>query len=223
MTAFVAPWLLEGAIRWRVALTHEASVPRSPFAIREGLYTGAIPPHARVWGMSVEEGTDSCPPIQDWPLVGSVPAFAGVLRVRGLPLGPVDGARRLAVIAGARQRVRVVDSRAVAPESASAAGERAAPADARPAPVTPVRGGPTAPASVAVRPVGARSAPSPSSGPVPASSWPAGPRAVRGPDGPPPQVKLLGGAAPRRPLPPGLLLGGSVGLVALLVAWFLSR
>jgi hypothetical protein len=221
MVAFVAPWLLEGAIRWRVAVAQEASPARSPFAVREGLYTGAIPAHARVWGLAADDLTEAAPPLEEWPLVGSVPAFAGVLRVRGLPLGPVDGARRLALVAAARPRVRVRDSAppAPTPEAPDPSAERPKPSLSLPraglaigAAIGAALG--AAPAEpIAVRPVAPR----------PVGPRPVGPRPVRAPDAPPPQVKLLGKAAPRRPLPPALVLGGGVGLVAILVAWFLSR
>ena len=110
MGTYMAPWIASPRARWRVARGDEVEPEAwSPFAVREALYTGTLDAHARVW--ELEEGEpDTAPADQNrWPCVGSVPEFGAVLRVRGLPLGPEDGARRLATIAEVRKRVRKRD------------------------------------------------------------------------------------------------------------------
>jgi hypothetical protein len=113
MGTYMAPWIASPRARWCVA-RGAAVEPEawSPFAVREALYTGTLDAHARVW--ELEEGEPDTAPADRsrWPCVGSVPEFGAVLRVRGLPLGPEDGARRLATVAEARKRVRIVETSA---------------------------------------------------------------------------------------------------------------
>jgi hypothetical protein len=187
MGTYMAPWIASPRARWRVA-RGEAVEPDawSPFAVREALYTGALDAHARVW--ELEDGEPDTAPADRsrWPCVGSVPEFGAVLRVRGLPIGPEDGARRLATIAEARKRVRIVDT--------SAAPGADAPIRADGAHTTPTErpDGPT------------RRGPDP----APAQS--------------PPAVRVLTAPTQGRPVPAGVIIGGTVLFVALAMWLFLS-
>jgi hypothetical protein len=120
MGTFMAPWIAAPRARWRIARGGDVDPATwSPFAVREALYTGALDAHARVW--EVEEGASASGSPADptrWPWIGSVPEFGAVLRIRGVPLGPEDGARRLATLAEARKRVRIVETAAPAREPA---------------------------------------------------------------------------------------------------------
>jgi hypothetical protein len=191
MGGFMAPWSAGPGARWRVA-RGDAVDPAvwSPFAVREALYTGALDLHARVWAIEDEAPPDAHPAdLSRWPHVGSVPEFGAVLRVRGLPLGPEDGARRLATPAEARKRVRITET---APAPTVDPGDDASPAGSTAHPATPTK----------------------ASGPTPGTSRPPG-GATR-------TVRVLDAPAPSRPVPAGLVIGGTVLLVALAMWLFLS-
>ncbi len=202
MAAFVVPWSPPENARWWVE--GNATGPVSVHAVREGIYTGTIAPDARVWACRVEEVEHGPPPVDQWPLASSVSAFAGVLRVRGVALGPVDGARRLAAPVEARPQLMVRLAASI-PAAEPEPEAPASPPDESASGLLAAAARRVLPTSLAPSP---RAVPQPHEGLRPAPSL---------------TVPVLRGPAPRRAASPLVVFGGLLLVVSAAMAWLLSR